>query len=128
MGGESVTDRELACRICGVTAALVAVLAAGAWALGGPPQAAGALVGGALTIANFLWLRWTAGLAVRRAVDRGIMRALWVGGSAARFGVVALALGLAAAHGGLGLVGLLVALTALPVTVVAEGLRAARVA
>jgi ATP synthase I subunit len=123
-----VTDRELAYRICGVTAALVAVLAASAWALGGPPQAAGALAGGAITIGNFLWLRWTAGLAVRRAVDGGIMRALWVGGSAARFGVVALALGLAAAHGGLGLVGLLVALTALPVTVVAEGLRAARFA
>lgn len=123
-----MTDRELAYRICGVTAALVAVLAAGAWALGGPPQAAGALAGGAITIGNFLWLRWTAGLAVRRAVDGGIMRALWVGGSAARFGVVALALALAAVHGGLGLVGLLVALTALPVTVVAEGLRAARFA
>lgn len=124
-----MTDRELAYRICGVTAALVAVLAAAAWALAGPAQAAGALAGGAITIGNFLWLRWTAGLAVRRGPAGGALRqALWVGGSAARFGVVGLALGLAAAHGGLGLVGLLVALTALPVTVVAEGLRAARIA
>jgi hypothetical protein len=51
-----------------------------------------------------------------------------VGASGVRFGVVALALGLVAVQGWLGLVGLLVALTALPCTLVAEGLRAARAA
>ena len=121
-------DRDLAYRICGLTAGLVALVAAAAWSLGGPAEAAGALVGGAITIGNFLWLRWTAGLALRKApVGGGIMRALWVGASGARFGLVALALGLVAVQGSLGLVGLLVALTALPCTVVAEGLRAARV-
>ncbi len=122
-------DRDLAYRICGVTAGLVALAAAAAWSLGGPAEAAGALAGGALTIGNFLWLRWTAGLALRRAPGGGgIMRALWIGASGARFGVLALALGFAAVQGSLGLVGLLVALTALPCSVVAEGLRAARAA
>ena len=122
-------DRDLAYRICGVTAGLIALVAAAAWSLGGQAEAAGALAGGALTIGNFLWLRWTAGLALRQAPGGGgIMRALWVGASGARFGVLALALGLAAVQGSFGLVGLLVALTALPCTVVAEGLRAARAA
>ena len=122
-------DRDLAYRICGVTAGLIALVAAAAWSLGGQAEAAGALAGGALTIGNFLWLRWTAGLALRRAPGGGgTMRALWVGASGARFGVLALALGLAAVQGSFGLVGLLVALTALPCTVVAEGLRAARAA
>jgi hypothetical protein len=48
--------------------------------------------------------------------------------SGARFGVVALALGLAAVQGWLGLSGLVVSLVALPSTVVAAGLRAARAA
>ena len=123
-----MSDRNLALRICGVTAALVALIAVAAWSLSGPAQAAGAVVGGAITIGNFLWLRWTAGLALRRRLVGGaIMRALWIGASGARLGVVALALGVVAVQGWLGLVGLLVALTALPCTVVAEGLRAARV-
>jgi hypothetical protein len=121
-------SEDLAYRICGLTAALVAVIAIAAWSLSGPAQATGAVVGGAITIGNFLWLRWTAGLALRRGRAGGALRrALWVGASGARFGVVALALGVVAVQGWLGLVGLLVALTALPCTVVAEGLRAARV-
>ncbi len=119
---------NLAYRVCGLTAALVAVIAVAAWSLSGPAQATGAVVGGAITIGNFLWLRWTAGLALRRGpVGGALQRALWVGASGARLGVVALVLGVVAAPGWLGLVGLLVALTALPCTVVAEGLRAARV-
>jgi ATP synthase I chain len=120
-------DRELIYRICAGTAALVGCVAVAGWVLGGAGQAAGALVGGGIAIANFLWLRWTAGLALRRPDAAGpLRRALWVGASGARFGVVTVALGLAAAQGTLGLVGLLVALTTLPVTLVAEGLRAAR--
>jgi hypothetical protein len=119
-------DRELAYRVAWLTAGLVGLVAAAAWLLSGPAQAAGAVVGGAVTIANFLWLRWTAGVALRRAPAGLPMRALWVAASGVRFGVVALLLGLAAALGRLGLVGLLVALTALPCTVVAAGLWAAR--
>ena len=122
-------DRDLARRVAALTAGLVALIALAGWALAGADQAAGALIGGAITIANFLWLRWTAG----RALLRGLApagapwrRLLWLGASGARFGVVALALGLAAAQGWLGLAGLLVSLTALPVTVMAEGLRATR--
>ena len=117
----------LAYRICGGTAALVAALAGAGWSLGGPAEAAGALVGGAVTIGNFLWLRWSAALALRPGpAGPPLRRAVWMAASGARFAVVALALGLAAVQGWLGLVGLLVALTALPCTVVAEGLRAAR--
>jgi hypothetical protein len=119
-------DRELAYRISAVTAALVALVALAAWALAGPREAAGAVVGGAVSIANFLWLRWTASRALRPGAGGALRRALWMGASGARFGAVAVVLGLAAAHGGLGLVGLLVALTLLPLGVVAEGLRAAR--
>lgn len=123
-------DRELARRVSALTAGLVALIALAAWPLAGAAEAAGALIGGAITIANFLWLRWTAGLALRGgpvAPRPALRRALWVGGAGARFGVVALALGAAAVQGWVGLVGLLVSLVALPVTVVAEGLRAARV-
>ena len=40
-------DRELAYRICGLTAGLVALIALAGWSLAGAAQAAGALVGGA---------------------------------------------------------------------------------
>lgn len=121
-------DRELAYRVCGLTATLVGLIALTGWLLGGPAEAAGALVGGAITIGNFLWLRWSAGVALRRGPGgHPLRRVLWVVASGARFAVVALALALAAVQGWLGLVGLLIALTALPCTIVAEGLRAARV-
>lgn len=117
-------DRELAYRVCAGTAGLVALVAGASWGLAGADQAAGALFGGAVTIGNFLWLRWTAGLALRGLAGGGpFRRALWVVGSGARFGAVGLVLGLAAVGGRLGLVGLLLSLTALPAVVVAEGLR-----
>jgi hypothetical protein len=114
-----------------LTAGLVALIATAAFTLAGPAQAAGALVGGAITVANFFWLRWTAGLVLRRAATPSggpLRRVVWVGATGARFGAVALAFGLAAGAGWLGLVGLLVALAALPVAVVTEGLRVARLA
>jgi ATP synthase I subunit len=119
-------ERELARRVAGLTAGLVALIALASWRLGGPEQAAGAVVGGAITIGNFLWLRWTAARALQRgaAVNGPPRGLLWVGASGARFGLVALALALAAGQGWLGLPGLIVSLVALPATVVAEGLRA----
>jgi hypothetical protein len=81
-----------------------------------------------VAIGNFLWLRWTAGRALRGAAPgRGPWRrVLWLGASAARFGVLALALGAVVVWGGVGLAGLLIALAALPITVVAAGLRESR--
>jgi ATP synthase I chain len=122
---EREADRELAYRVGLGTAGLATLVAAASAALGHPEEAAGALVGGAVTIANFLWLGWTARGALRRSAAGRLARALWVLGSAARFGVVGLVLGLAAAGGALGLVGLLLSLIALPVSLVAEGLRPA---
>jgi hypothetical protein len=120
-------DRELIYRICAVTAALAGGVAVAGWALGGAGQAAGAVVGGGVAIGNFLWLRWTAGLALRAPVPAGpLRRALWIAASGTRFGVVALALGLAAVSGWISLAGLVVALVAHPAALVAEGLRAAR--
>jgi hypothetical protein len=122
-------DRELIYRICVMTAALAGGVAVAGWALGGAGQAAGAIVGGGVTIGNFLWLRWTAGLALRAPAPAGsLQRVLWVGASGIRFGAVALALGVAAVQEWVSLGGLLVALVAHPAALVAEGLRAARVA
>jgi hypothetical protein len=120
----------LARRVAGLTAGLVLLIAVAAGALAGPVQAAGALAGGAVTIGNFLWLHWTAARALRPGAEAGSAgrRIAWAAASAARYGVVALALGLSAAQGWLGLPGLLLALLVLPVTVVTEGLRSARTA
>jgi hypothetical protein len=122
-------DRALARRVSGATAGLVAVIAAAGLTLGGAEQALGALVGGLVTIANFLGLRWTAAAALghaRPASGHALRRALWIAASGARFGGLALLVGLAAAQGWLGLAGLLAALPALPAMVVVEGLRGAR--
>ncbi len=122
-------DRGLAGRVCRLTAGLVVLIAAVAWFFAGPGEAAGALVGGGLTIASFLWLSWTAGVVLQRPPARAgsaLRQALWIGASGARFGVIALALGIVIAQGWVGRIGLLLALAALPVTVVAEGLRTAR--
>lgn len=122
-------DGELARRVSGLAGGLVALVALGAWAVAGPAEAAGALMGGALTIANFLGLRWAVAVTVHPGgPGRRLRTALWLGATAGRFGAVAVALGWAAVHGGVGLGGLLAALLALPVSLVAEGLRASRLA
>lgn len=123
-------DRELIRRVSGHTAGLVGLVAGAAWLLGGADEALGALAGGCIAIADFAWLAWSAGVALGGAAPtrrRRLRTTLWVAASCARFGVVGLAIGLAAAQGWVGLAGFLAALTALPVTAVAEGLRAARV-
>ncbi|MGH7263312.1 MAG: hypothetical protein ACREMB_00460 [Candidatus Rokuibacteriota bacterium] len=122
-------DRALARRVSGATAGLVALIAVTGFTLGGAEQALGALVGGLVTIANFLWLRWTAAATLGRGrpvSGQALRRALWIAASGARFGALALVVGLGAAQGWLGLTGLLAALPALPAMVVVEGLRVAR--
>jgi hypothetical protein len=75
------SERELARRVAGLTAGLVALVALVSWVLGGPGQAAGVVAGGAISIANFLWLSWTAGRALRPAPAAGASarRLLWLG-------------------------------------------------
>ena len=132
MGGETMTgDRELARRVVCLTAVLAGLLA-GACGLGwGAGEAAGALAGSAVMLVNFAGLEWAARRVLREATrsPSGAVRpALWLGASGVRLLVVALALGTAAAQGWVGLAGLLVSLTIVPVTVVAVGLMAARAA
>ncbi len=128
VGRAGSAERDLARRVTGLTAGLVLLIALGAWSFSGLEQAVGALAGGAITIANFLGLRWVAGLAVRGLGSEGrrLRSLLWLGATGGRLGLIALALGVAAAQGWIGLGGLLASLAALPATVVAEGLRAAR--
>ena len=141
MGGETATTDvgerapmgdggDLAGRVSGFTAALVSAMAVAAVLGWGASEALGILTGGVISVANFLWLRVTAGRAVQAGLSRpdggGLRRAVFWAASGARFGVVALSFGLAIANGWVGLGGLLVSLTALPVILVAEGLRAAR--
>lgn len=121
--------RELTGRVVALTAALVALLALLAGALAGRDEALGVLAGGALTVGNFLGLGAAARLAVRGDASRGGLRqTLWVGASALRIGAVGLGLALVTVLGWVGLGGLVVSLLALPLVVVAEGLRTARAA
>ena len=101
----------LAGRVCGLTAALVGVIAVGSWMVAGAQEALGALVGGVVTVVNFLWLRWTASRALRGGAARSggpWRRAFWLGASGARFGVVGVTLGAVIILGWVGLAGLLV--------------------
>jgi hypothetical protein len=120
---------DLAGRVSGFTAALVSAMAVAAFIGWGASEAVGILTGGVISVANFLWLRVTAGRAVQAGMSRpdgGLRRAVFWAASGARFGVVALSFGLVIVNGWVGLGGLLVSLTALPVILVAEGLHAAR--
>ena len=120
---------DLAGRVSGFTAALVSAMAVAAFLGWGASEAVGILTGGVISVANFLWLRVTAGRAVQAGMSRpggGLRRAVFWAASGTRFGVVALSFGLVIVNGWVGLGGLLVSLTALPVILVAEGLHAAR--
>ena len=120
---------DLAGRVSGFAAALVSAMAVAAFLGWGASEAVGILTGGVISVANFLWLRVTAGRALQAGMNRpvgGLRRAVFWAASGARLGVVALSFGLVVVNGWVGLGGLLVSLTALPVILVAEGLRAAR--
>jgi hypothetical protein len=113
---------ELVGRVCRLAGALVVLAAGAAWVLGGPAEATGALAGGGLTIANFCVLGWLAGKAGPETRPPG---AVWVVLGCLRYGVLAVAFGLALVAGGVGLLGLLASLVIVPAAVVAGGLSAA---
>ena len=132
MGRETVVrDRNLARGVYGLTAAFAAVLAGVCGLVWGAADAAGALGGSAITIANFAGLEWAAGRMVRGVTAGwapGVRPGLWLGVSGARLVLVGLAFGVVATQGWVGLRGLLRSLTILPIMVVGVGLRAARAA
>ena len=124
-------DRELTNRVAGLTVGLAVLLAGACGLVWGAREAAGALLGSAATLVNFIGLRWTAARALRGATagtgSTASARALLLlGASGARLGLIGILIGMAAAGGWVGVGGLLVSLVLLPVTVVAMGLRAAR--
>lgn len=124
-------NRELTRRVCGLTVGLVAGLALVLGVGFGLVEAAGAIAGGGIALANFLWLRSAVDAAVRRAAAGSTgwwRRVLWAGASGARLGVVALALGVLIAQGWIGLGGLLASLVIFPLALVAGGLRTVRAA
>lgn len=130
MGRETVTgDPDLGRRVYGLTAALAAAVSGACGLAWGLADAAGALVGTAIALANFAGLEWAAGRMVRGVTAGsapGVRPGLWLGASGARLLLVGLAFGVVATQGWVGLRGLLLSLTILPVMVVGVGLRAAR--
>jgi hypothetical protein len=108
--------------LAGAALALVVVGSALAW---GVAEAAGALVGGLVMLANFAGLEWGARRltsAHRSGTAGPVRRAVWIG-----VGGIRLVLAGAALAGGLmtgvGVRGLALSLLALPTAVVAAGLR-----
>jgi hypothetical protein len=107
---------------------------AGALALGlaavcalwrGPADALGVLVGGALTLLNFTGLTRSA----ERALAGGTTsRPVWLGASGLRLALLGGLACLVVTHAGVGLAGLLLSLTLVPVAVILAGLRATRIA
>lgn len=100
-------------------------LAAACGLLRGPADALGALLGSALTLANFTGLACVADRAVG---SRTASRPLWVGASGLRLGLLGALAGLIVTQASVGLLGFLVSLTLVPVAVVLTGLRSARAA
>jgi hypothetical protein len=103
--------------------ALVLGLAGVCELLRGPVDAMGALVGGGLTLANFGGLTWAAD---RALAGGAASRPVWIGASGLRLGCLGCLAGLAVTQTGVGLPGLLLSLTLVPVAVILAGLRAAR--
>jgi hypothetical protein len=92
----------------------------------GPADAAGALLGSALTLGNFGGLAWAARRARAGAPAR--TSALWVGSSGLRLAALGGLIGLLVTQTGIGVAGLALSLTLVPVAVVLAGLRMARAA
>lgn len=108
-----------------VAGALGLGLAGACGLLRGPADAMGALLGSGLTLLNFGGLTWAA----ERALAGGAAsRPVWIGASGLRLGLLGCIAGLAVTQTGVGLPGLLLSLTLVPVAVILAGLRAARVA
>jgi hypothetical protein len=120
--------RDLVRGVGVVVAALTGALALVAGVLGGASEALGVVSGSALMATNLAGLRWGVDRLIRglEGTLPGGRRAVWVGVSGVRLGLVGLAVGVAAGQGWVGLRGLLAALLLPPVAVVAAGLRATR--
>ena len=93
--------------------------------LRGPADAMGVLVGTGLTLLNFGGLTWAAD---RALAGGSASRPIWIGASGLRLAVLGGLAGLAVTQTGVGLAGLLLSLTLVPVAVILAGLRTARVA
>ena len=120
---------DLGRRVWLVAGVLALGLAGACGLLRGPADAVGALLGSGLTLLNFGGLTWMADRALEGGARRGPRaRALWVGASGLRLGLVGCLAGLAVTHTGIGFTGLLLSLTLVPVAVILAGLRAARAA
>jgi hypothetical protein len=91
----------------------------------GSADALGVLVGSGLMLLNFGALTWAAEQAV---AGRSASRPIWIGASGLRLALVGLLTGLLVTGTGVGLAGLVLSLTLVPVAVVVAGLRAARTA
>jgi hypothetical protein len=115
---------ELARRVWCVAGLLALGLAGVCGLVRGPADAVGALVGSGLTLVNFGGMTWAAG----RALGAAPASALWVGASGLRLGVFGTLTGLAITQTGIGVAGLMLSLTLVPVAVVLTGLRVARAA
>jgi hypothetical protein len=108
-----------------VAGILVLALAGVCGLLRGPADAMGALLGGTLTLLNFAGLTWAAD---RALTGRVAFRPVWIGASWLRLGCLGALACLAVTQTGVGLTGLLLSLTLVPVAVVLVGLRAGRTA
>jgi hypothetical protein len=106
--------------VAGVLALGLAALC-GLWR--GPADAVGVLVGSALTLLNFGGLTWAA---ERALAGRAASRPVWVGANGLRLALVGGLAALGVTQTGVGLAGLLLSLTLVPVAVILAGLRAAR--
>src|SRR5262245_14998953 len=111
--------------VAGVLALGLAVLCG---VLLSPADAAGVLVGSALSLVNFGALTWAANRAMGRGDAGSWPRVMWIGTGGLRLAVLGGLAVLAVQAIGVGIPGLLLSLTLVPVAVVLIGLRTARVA
>jgi hypothetical protein len=116
---------ELRLRVTMATTIVVAALALPAAWLAGPSAAIGVLAAGALTVGNFWWLARAASNAADPASPRPEVSG-WIVGAGARLAVLFVAFAALCAGGYAHPVAVVVGLSVLPFTVIAQGLRSAR--
>jgi len=118
---------DLARRVWLVAGALALGLAGVCGFLRGSADAVGVLVGSGLTLLNFGGMTWAADHALAGGAASW-PRAVWVGTGGLRLGLLGCLAGLAVTQTGVGLAGLVLSLTLVPVAVVLAGLQTARAA
>jgi hypothetical protein len=119
---------DLARRVWLVAGVLACALAGACGLLRGAADAAGVVVGSALTLLNFEGLTWVANRAIAGGLVASWSRTAWVGAGGLRLGLLGGLAGLVVTQTGVGVAGLVLSLTLVPVAVVVAGLRAARTA